>query len=75
VEGECSIPGNFLNNGSYYISLVIIKDTSVQVCTFEECLSFELEDYRENMQWYGKWWGAVRPKFPFRLEQAELVLQ
>ncbi|MFD3000904.1 ABC transporter ATP-binding protein [Pontibacter toksunensis] len=75
VKGECTIPGNFLNDGSYYFSLIILKDTSVSLFYYEECLSFDMEDYRENIQWYGKWWGAVRPKFPFKLEQSALVLQ
>lgn len=74
-EGECTIPGNFLNDGSYYISLNFVKDTSVPLFDFQECLSFDLQDYRGNIQWYGKWWGAVRPKFPFRLQQAEPVFQ
>jgi lipopolysaccharide transport system ATP-binding protein len=69
VKGECKIPGNFLNDGSYYISINFVKDTSIPLFNFEECLSFELEDYREGMQYYGKWWGAVRPSFPFKLEQ------
>jgi lipopolysaccharide transport system ATP-binding protein len=75
VEGECTIPGNFLNDGSYYISINVVKDTSIPIFNLEECLSFDVEDYRVNMQYYGKWWGAVRPKFPYRLEQTELVLQ
>ncbi|MEJ7676492.1 MAG: hypothetical protein WKG06_01140 [Segetibacter sp.] len=69
VEGECKIPGDFLNDGSYYISLNVVRDTSVPVFNLEECLSFELEDYCEDMQYYGKWRGAVRPKFPFELKQ------
>ena len=73
IEGECTIPGDFLNDGSYYISLSFLKDTSVPLFTFDECLSFELEDYRGNIQWFGKWWGAVRPKFPFQLKQTELA--
>jgi lipopolysaccharide transport system ATP-binding protein len=75
VEGECFIPGDFLNDGPYYFSMVIVKDTSVPLFRYEECLSFELEDYRENIQWYGKWWGVVRPKLPFHLKQSDLVLQ
>ncbi|MCX2740004.1 ABC transporter ATP-binding protein [Pontibacter anaerobius] len=75
VEGECTIPGNFLNDGSYYISLIILRDTSVVLYHYEECLSFELEDYRENIQWYGKWSGAVRPKLPFALKQSKMALQ
>ncbi|MFD2247983.1 ABC transporter ATP-binding protein [Pontibacter ruber] len=73
VEGECTIPGNFLNDGAYYMSLIIVKDTSVSLFYLEECLSFELEDYRENIQWYGKWWGAVRPKLPFLFHQKSMV--
>ncbi|MEX1238229.1 MAG: ABC transporter ATP-binding protein, partial [Cyclobacteriaceae bacterium] len=69
VEGQCDIPGNFLNDGSYYFSLIFVKDTSVELFYFEECLSMEVEDYRVNMNWYGKWSGYVRPKFPFRTRQ------
>jgi lipopolysaccharide transport system ATP-binding protein len=69
VEGQCEIPGSFLNDGSYYFSLIFVKDTSVELFYLEECLSLEVEDYRENMNWYGKWSGYVRPKFPFHLRQ------
>ncbi|RNI24542.1 ABC transporter ATP-binding protein [Rufibacter latericius] len=75
VEGECTIPGNFLNDGSYYISLIVVKDTSVNLFYHEECLAFELEDYRGDIKWFGKWMGAVRPSFPFHIEQKELVIQ
>lgn len=67
VEGECTIPGNFLNDGSYYFSLIIVKDTSQPVFYLEECLHFDMEDFRENTNWYGKWQGYVRPVFPFSL--------
>ncbi|MGY2134534.1 ABC transporter ATP-binding protein [Hymenobacter sp. HD11105] len=73
VAGECIIPGNFLNDGSYYISLVIVRDTAVELFCYEECLSFTLEDFRGEIQWYGKWMGAVRPLFPFQLRPQELV--
>jgi lipopolysaccharide transport system ATP-binding protein len=69
VEGQVQIPGNFLNDGSYYFSLIFVKDTSVELFYLEECLMVEVEDYRENMNWYGKWSGYVRPKFPFRMRQ------
>ncbi|HEX8039163.1 MAG TPA: ABC transporter ATP-binding protein [Chryseosolibacter sp.] len=69
VEGQCEIPGNFLNDGSYYFSLIFVKDTSVELFYFEECLALEVEDYRINMNWYGKWSGYVRPKFPFHVRQ------
>ena len=73
VEGQCDIPGNFLNDGGYYFSLIFVKDTSVELFYFEECLTMEVEDYRVNMNWYGKWSGYVRPKFPFRMRQVVLA--
>ena len=75
VAGECTIPGNYLNDGTYYISLIIVRDTSVEMFTYDECLSFTMEDYRGEIQWYGKWMGVVRPLFPFRLTQQELILE
>lgn len=69
TEGLCEIPGHFLNDGSYYISLNFEKDTSVELFNLEECVSIDVEDFRENVNWYGKWPGHVRPKFPFELRQ------
>ncbi|WP_266202596.1 ABC transporter ATP-binding protein [Pontibacter kalidii] len=75
VEGECTIPGNFLNDGSYYITLTVAKEASVPLYNLDECLSFDVEDYRGDIHYFEKWWGAVRPKFPFRLESKNKELQ
>ena len=72
IKGQCIIPGDFLNNGSYFINLVFIKNTSSALFEFEECLSFDVEDFRENTAWYGDWQGAVRPKFKVQLQQYEV---
>jgi lipopolysaccharide transport system ATP-binding protein len=66
IQGECRIPGNFLNDDSYYFSLIIVRDTSIPVYYYEAGIRFEVADYRENTTWFGKWQGAVRPQFPFR---------
>lgn len=71
IEGHCMIPGNFLNDGSYYISLIFVKNTSEQLYYHEESVSFDVEDFRENIDWYGKWIGYVRPKFPFTLKMKD----
>ena len=65
---RCIIPGNFLNDGSYYISIVFVSNTTTRLFYYESCLSFEVADYRENTAWFGKWMGHVRPDFPVRLE-------
>jgi len=67
IEGECKIPGNFLNDGSYSFTLHFAKDTSSELFSYEECLMFDIADYRENSNWYDKWWGYVRPNFSLLL--------
>lgn len=66
-ECSCTIPGNFLNDGDYYISVIFVKDTNEAVYYLERCLSFEVADYRGEIKWQGKWIGAVRPSFPIHI--------
>ncbi|MEA5139844.1 ABC transporter ATP-binding protein [Arcicella rigui] len=72
VYASCEIPADFMNDGSYAISLMIVKDKSTVIYNFEEVLIFEIEDYREGTSWYGKWPGYVRPKIDFPITQLEL---
>lgn len=63
----CLIPGEFLNTGMFSISMMVVKDTSTPVFNFENILTFEVEEERENMNWHGKFPGFVRPKLDFKL--------
>ena len=74
LEGECEIPGNFLNNGAYYMSIIFVKDSSEVLYYYQEALQFEVEDYREDMNWYGDWMGMVRPSFPVTLRQSTSLI-
>ncbi len=62
VKSICEIPGDFLNDGSYYMSVMIVRDRLAPVFFFEDALAFDIIDYREGTEWVGKWPGAVRPK-------------
>ena len=73
IAGECTIPGYFLNDGSYTISVMVVKDTVTPLYTMEEGITFDVEDYREGIAWYGKWPGYVRPQFPFEIGMLEPV--
>ncbi len=74
VQGECEIPGNFLNDGVYTVDMLIVKNTFSTVFKLKEGITFEVADFRENTAYYGKWIGAVRPKLPFTINaKAELV--
>lgn len=62
IKSELEIPGDFLNDGSYYLSIMIVRDAMAPVYFFEEALAFDIHDFREGTEWYGKWPGAIRPK-------------
>lgn len=61
VKSVCEIPGNFLNDGSYYISVMIVRDRLAPVYFFEDAIAFDIIDYREGTDWVGKWPGSIRP--------------
>ena len=70
VKGESSIPGGFLNDGLYYISLAFVRNSTTRLFYLESCLSFNVEDYKDSGNIYGgKWGGVVRPSFPLKLLQ------
>ena len=71
VEGACNIPGNFLNDGYYRLSMMIVQDTSKPLYNLEDALQFHVEDFREGTNWYGKWPGLVRPFFEFPIYSLE----
>ena len=73
VEAVCEIPGNFLNDGSYVISLMVVKNTSEVLFNLEEAITFDIQDYREGVTWYGKWPGYIRPQLNFSISQIEPV--
>jgi lipopolysaccharide transport system ATP-binding protein len=56
------IPGNLLNNSTYTISLTVVKNNSSPVFTFSNCISFDVEDIREGMYYFGTWPGIIRPQ-------------
>jgi lipopolysaccharide transport system ATP-binding protein len=69
VEAECHVPANLLNAGTYTISVMMVRDLSLQLYHLEEILQFEVHDNREDGKWFGEWIGAVRPNLKFALEQ------
>lgn len=71
-RGSCLIPGKFLNDGSYYISVIFMKDTEEQVFYLQKCLTFDVADYRGDIKWQGKWMGAVRPDFPVTFQRKDI---
>lgn len=66
--GKCIIPGGLLNDGSFKISMLFVKDTSIIMYSLDEIIRFELIDTEvRGTGWHGKYPGFVRPKLDFIL--------
>ncbi len=75
ITASLTIPGNFLNDGSYIVSIMIVKDSSTILYQMSDALSFDIEDYREGQSsWHGKWPGYVRPQFNIEMIQHETLV-
>ncbi len=65
-----SIPGSFLNDDTYCISLTFLKKGAEVIYKFENCVYFNVEDDQDlKSEWYQKNWGAVRPNFPIQINK------
>lgn len=67
VRGSFVIPGDFLNDDTYTVRILIVKDTSVALLDVTDVLMFEVQDSERQGNWYGKWIGTVRPKFDWQV--------
>ena len=67
---RCIIPANFLNDGSYFISIRFRKASEV-VLNLPEVLRVDVLDSGEGRHnWFGKWEGIVRPRLDWSTEQS-----
>ena len=69
ISGTCTIPGNLLNAGSYYISVHFLRNSTDTIFQYESCLSFDVEDYHSGEGLHGKRMGIVSPDIPFTLRE------
>jgi lipopolysaccharide transport system ATP-binding protein len=68
IRHTLEIPGDFLNAGSYYVNMLIVKDASTGILFRDNVVAFEVVEGEVVGNWYGRVPGAVRPKLNWRSE-------
>jgi lipopolysaccharide transport system ATP-binding protein len=71
IRCVCHIPAQFLNDGTYDLSVLVVKDTSTILLNLDHFVAFEVRDVERQYNWYGKWQGVVRPIFDWQTEWLE----
>jgi len=74
-ESICRIPGNFLNEGLYSVTVIVGKGISDTQILEDYVLSFHVHDTGEmRKEFHGSWAGVVRPKLAWHTEYIEPAL-
>jgi lipopolysaccharide transport system ATP-binding protein len=64
-KAVCIIPGDFLNDDIYCVSLMFVQNASNAIYFSENIVSFEVNENRLGSGWHGKWPGYIRPTLDF----------
>ena len=66
----CSIPGNFLNDGLYRLTVLVVRDGTWTAARADEVVSFTVHDTGAMRKEYtGPWVGSIRPRLAWDTEQ------
>jgi lipopolysaccharide transport system ATP-binding protein len=68
IRHTVEIPGDFLNAGSYYVNMLIVKDASTGILSQNNVVAFEVVEGEVVGNWYGQNPGAVRPRLQWESE-------
>jgi lipopolysaccharide transport system ATP-binding protein len=71
IRHTVEIPGDFLNAGSYYLNMLIVKDASTGILFQNNVVAFEVVEGEVVGNWYGQFPGAVRPRLKWASEVVE----
>jgi lipopolysaccharide transport system ATP-binding protein len=66
VKLSCQIPAHLLNDGGYYVTMMIVNNNKA-VYVLEEAISFEIVEGERKIAWLAKWPGYVRPKLEWTI--------
>ena len=62
MQLEVIIPPNLLNNQTYTVSMTVVKNHSEVIFEFQNCISFDVQDERQGLNYFGAWPGIIRPQ-------------
>ncbi|ANV85498.1 ABC transporter [Picosynechococcus sp. PCC 7003] len=72
IQFTCHIPPNLLNDETYKIEVMIVKNMQI-IFAYRDALVFEVIEQSREGDWLGKWSGIVRPKLKWKASLVEKV--
>lgn len=66
-KSSCTIPGHFLNEGLYSVSVLVFNRVSHVELNAKEVIRFNVQDTGSmGAEWRGRWAGVVRPRLAWQ---------
>lgn len=75
VTEVCRIPSNLLNEGTYTMRLLVVRDAHSILVDVNDVLVFQVVETERSMAWYGKWIGVVRPSLEWQSQEGGLWIE
>lgn len=71
-RSTCRIPGNFLNEGQYTVTVLVFAEGYLSAHKEDQCIEFEIYDTGEfRGNYFGEWAGVVRPVLQWNTEKIQ----
>jgi len=70
---RCYIPSDFLNDETYKVRVLVVKDRSNPIIDINDIISFHVHDIKRESKWYGKRIGIVRPNLKWEFNQSNII--
>ena len=68
---RCFIPAHFLNDETYRVRILVVKNAATVLIDIDNIVSFEINDIEREGNWFGKWVGVVRPILNWNFERVK----
>jgi lipopolysaccharide transport system ATP-binding protein len=62
LRASCTIPANLLNDETYTVRILLVKDRSVPLFDVPHAMTFKMQERDRDSNWHGKWIGMTRPQ-------------
>jgi lipopolysaccharide transport system ATP-binding protein len=62
IRNRCVIPGHLLNNHTYAVKAMVVRDENEPLADVDRAVIFEVVEPNRDSDYHGKWPGSLRPQ-------------
>jgi lipopolysaccharide transport system ATP-binding protein len=75
ITETCIVPGSLLNEGIYYVHVMVVRDAAHPAVNVPDAVAFEVFEIQRGLPWYGHWVGVIRPSLTWKVVEERFEAQ